>query len=651
MVFQLIRQVFFRRRQLEKFRAPTELSVFIVAGISVIGLTLGIRTLGALEPLEMVIYDQMVRLRPMREPDPRLLVVEITEVDVQHYKQWPFPDQVIADALKQLQTYQAKVVGLDLIRDVPNEPGRAALLQELSQPNVVVPRVMGNTAEQEVPGLASIPSDRVGFVDVTTDPDGVLRRSLMFAFDGRSTVTSFSVQAVMLYLGNRGDETANDEFQLGKATFFPLRKNSGGYQTADDSGYQILLNYRSALPPAPTISLTQLLRGDIDPALVKDRIVLIGVTAPTLKDSFLTPFSAAETISPSTPGVMIHAHMVSQYLTAATENRSLFWFWPEPLEIVWIVIWAFVGGLVAWKAQRPFVLLVAGSGLLLVLFGFSFYLFLQDGWIPVAAPALAAIALGSFAITYQVQYMRQQQETVMKLLGQQTSPEIASALWNSRDRLLQSGILTGQSLTATILFLDICSFSSISEQRSTELVMSWLNEFMWAMTQEVHAHHGIVNKFMGDGLMAVFGVPIPRISFMEITEDAQQAVACALAMSDRLQELNRDWQRRELPMIRMRVGIFTGPVMAGSLGGKNRLEYAVIGDSVNIASRLEGCEKDRQTSACRILIARETLDYLRGQFRVLPWGNLQLRGRKRPVEVYEVIGYAASRPDELGDEQ
>jgi class 3 adenylate cyclase len=406
-----------------------------------------------------------------------------------------------------------------------------------------------------------------------------------------------------------------------------------------------LLNYRTAKNPAEEVTFTQVLQGEIQPQQVKDRIVLIGVTAPSLKDTFFTPYTTVNSTTPKISGVWIHAQMVSQILTAATNGRSLFWFWPERMEVAWIIAWAIIGGWIAWSVSRPLLLLLTTSGLLGLLIGISYYAFLQQGWIPTAAPLLATLSMGGFTIAYQMYDARQQQQIVMKLLGQQTSPEIASALWSSRDRLLQSGILAGQNLIVTVLFIDIRSFSSISEQHPPERVMSWLNEYMGAMTQVVHLCHGIVNKFMGDGLMAVFGVPVPRSTPAEIAEDARQAVTCALLMGDRLQELNQDWQQRNLPVVQMRAGIFTGPVMAGSLGSKNRLEYAIIGDSVNIASRLEGCEKERQTTLCRILIARETLDFLPDQFVVESWGKLQLRGRQRPVEVYQVLGHTPSKPD------
>ena len=636
------RQVFSRWCKFLPLSTSTELGVLILTGMSVTGLVLGTRQLGQLESLELAVYDAMVRVRSETDVDSRLLIVAITEADIRTQKRWPFPDSVYAAALSQLQQHQPRVIGLDILRDIPAEPGHDALMKELRRSNVIAIQSLGNTPEEAIPAPPKLPSDRVGFSDLITDTDGVIRRNLMFASDDAGEYASFSTRLAMQYLNHSGDRLPNGDFVLGKAVFSLLRSNSGGYQRIDAAGEQILLDYRSARYPSEVVTLSQVLQNQVNPALIKDRVVLIGTTAPSAKDLFFTPFSPAETANPKMPGVVIHAQMVSQTLTAALEGRSLFWFWSEPMEVLWIVSWAIAGGLLARWSQRPFVLALAGTGLLLLLMGAGYSLFLHQAWVPIAAPAIAAIAVGSFTITCQIQYARQQQQIVMKLLGQQTSPEIASALWNSRDRLLQSGRLAGQTLTVTILFIDIRNFSGISEQHPPEVMMGWLNEYMCSMTQAVHQHHGIINKFMGDGLMAVFGVPVPRLTIAEIAEDARQTVACAVEMGDRLQTLNQDWQQRGLPVVEMRAGIFTGDVMAGSLGGKNRLEYAVIGDSVNIAARLEAWQKDKQTNQCRILIARETLDHLQEQFYVESWGHLQLRGRQSLVEVFQVLGYADS---------
>jgi class 3 adenylate cyclase len=274
-----------------------------------------------------------------------------------------------------------------------------------------------------------------------------------------------------------------------------------------------------------------------------------------------------------------------------------------------------------------------------VILGTGFGFFLQHGWIPVMAPAIATLMTGTAIVNYRAQKAHRQQQTIMTLLGQNTSPEIAAALWNSRDRLVKSGKLPGQRLTATMFFTDIKDFSTISERMSPEDLLNWLNDYLEVMTEVVQAHQGIINKFTGDGMMAVFGVPVPRATTAEIATDAQRAVACALSMGDRLQALNVGWQARGLPIVQMRAGIFTGDVVVGSLGGKERLEYGVIGDSVNIASRLESCEKERQPSPCRVLIAQETLVHLQDKFTVESWGPLALKGKSQLVEVYRVIGY------------
>ncbi|MGI0488244.1 CHASE2 domain-containing protein [Pantanalinema rosaneae CENA516] len=638
MIAQVLRQTLSRWQKGSLSGVSIDIKTIVLAGVGIVGILLGIRHIGGLEGSELAIYDQMVRLRSDAPPDPRLLIVTITDADIRAKRRWPLSDRTLAKVLKQLQQYQPRAIGLDLFRDIPNEPGYAELVPELKRPNVIAINYIGNTSEDAIPGPPVMPKLQIGFSEVVTDPDGKIRRNLMFASDGQETLTSFSLRLAMLYLRDPGRVTPNDQLQLGNTVFPRLRSHSGGYQTIDDRGYQILLNYRSGGSPAQTVTLTQVLNGDFQPEWVQDRIVLIGVTAISLKDLFFTPYSAAATENRTMPGVMIHAQQVSQVLAAVLDQRPLFRFWSEGAEILWIIGWAAIGGGIAWRVRYPVVLIVLEGSLLLMLFGVGFYLFNHQIWIPIATPAVAAIATGSFTIAYQMQQAHQQRQIVMKLLGQQTSPEVAAALWNSRDRLLQSGMLAGQSLTVTVMFADIKSFSTISEQRSPDQVLHWLNEYMRTMTQTVRTYDGIINKFLGDGLMAVFGVPLPRTTWAEVAADAQRAVACAVTMGDRLQALNRDWQERGLPVVSMRVGIFTGPVMAGSLGGKDRLEYAVIGDSVNIASRLESCEKDRQPDHCRILIARQTLEYLADRFQVESWGSLQLRGKQRTVEVYRVLG-------------
>jgi len=617
--------------------------VVAIACLTVSSVILGVREAGWLQPIEIAAFDKQMRLRPDVSPDPRLLIVGITESDIRAQNQWPLPDRVLAQLLTKVQSLEPKLIGLDIHRSTPQEPGNAELRARLQDQNIIVIKKFGDTNLDFVPPPPGIPDKRVGFNDFVLDPDGVIRRNLLFVSDGKKTSFSFSLRLALAYLKSQGissqQSQQNPEYmQLGSSVFVPIKADSGGYKKIDDRGYQILLNYRSRII-ARQVSLTQVLQGEIDPSWVKDKIVLIGTTAPSAKDVFGTPYSPAEQENAKMAGVVVHAALVSQFLDAATGARPLFGFWSERREVLWIVGWTLFGAGLAWWCRHPLVLILGcgvGVGILL---GSCFYWFTQMSlWVPFSSPVLGFILASGIVITYRSYDAQQQQKIVMKLLGQNTSPEVAKALWRGRDRLLKSGKLPGIKLTATMMFADIKNFSTISEQMPPEALLEWLNEMLDVFTHQVLSHQGIINKFTGDGFMAVFGVPMNRVHKEEIAEDAIRSVKCALAISDRLEELNQNWKSRGLPVIQMRLGIYTGPVVVGSLGGKDRLEYGVIGDSVNIASRLESCEKHRQESNCRILIGHETFVHLHEQFLVESWGPLPLKGKQQMVDVYRVVG-------------
>src|SRR6476661_19603 len=628
-------------KQLTPSFAFADLQPLAITCMAVTVTLLGVRHLGWLQPLELNAFDLMVQLRPEPGPDPRLLIVEITEQDIKAFKKWPLSDGVLAKALAEIALLEPPAIGLDIIRDIPYEPGIAELATQLKNPKVFPITFMGNSKYDRVQPPPNIPNKQVGFNDVVLDPDGRVRRNLMFAAEGKTTLTSFSMRLAFAYLDSKKIDskiTEKEEIEANKTVFSKLRSDSGGYQNINAQAYQVLLNYRSAKNIAKSVTLTQVLARKVDPKLVKGKIVLIGVTALTVKDVFSTPYSATARGNRLMPGVLIHATATSQILSAVLEGKGLFWYWDEWQEILWIAVWSAVGGCLAWRVEKSLNLIALAISAGGSLFGFTFFLFMQQGWIPLIAPALALLITAGVAVIYKYEQSRQQQGIVMKLLGQQTSPAIANALWKERVHLLESGLLPGQKVTATIILTDLQGFSTICEKLPPEVVMSWLNEYLSAMAQEVQAHQGVINKFTGDGMLAVFGVPIPRTTPQEIAEDARLAVSCAVAISSRLPEMNQNWSDRGLPSAKMRVGIFTGPVMVGSLGGTTRLEYGVIGDSVNIASRLESCQKDRQEDTCRILIAEETLLHLDDKFEVESWGALPLKGKEKKVNVYRILG-------------
>ncbi|MBD1913446.1 adenylate/guanylate cyclase domain-containing protein [Leptolyngbya sp. FACHB-16] len=619
-----------------------------VTSLTVVSLVVGAKQLGWLQPLELKAFDRIVRLREDQPADDRLLIVGITESDIQAMARSTPDDATLAKALRNLEQYEPRVIGLDLHRDVPQEPGNAELQQQLKSPHLIAITKLGERADA-VPPPPHVPEERIGFNDLPVDEDGIVRRNLLFASTEDTTFFSFALRLALSYLEPEGitpapSATDSNVMQIGSVEFHPLGKSSGAYEQLDDRGYQVLLKYRRRWDVARTVTLTQVVRNEVPASWIRNKVVMIGTTAPSAKDLFYTPYSAGEQEDHQMAGVVIHAQMVSQIISTVLDGEPLFQFWSDPQEWLWILAWSLLAGSLAWMVRHPVALGLSASGLIVLLVGSCVLQFQQDRWVPTVAPAIAALLSAGLVVTNRAQQAHQQQKMVMTLLGQNTSPEIANALWQSRDRLLESGKLPGKRLVATMLFTDIRGFSHISEQMAPEALLEWLNEYLEAMTEEIQRHQGIINKFTGDGLLAVFGVPMPRLEEREVDEDAYRAVSCALAMAKRLRLLNKGWEERGFSAVEMRVGIFTGPVVVGSLGGRDRMEYGVIGDSVNIASRLESCAKERQVDPCRILIAEETLVHIKEHFEVESWGPMSLHGKQQQINIYRVLGYALLPP-------
>jgi len=206
-----------------------------------------------------------------------------------------------------------------------------------------------------VPPNPNIPEKRVGFNDLVVDPDGRVRRNLMSIGDGKKTFFSFSTLLAFAYFDSKKIDsklTEKKEFLVNKTVFAKLLSNSGGYQDIDARGYQILLDYRSPKNIAETVTLTQVLDGQVDPKLVKGKIVLIGVTAPTVRDVFSTPYSGNKKGNIVMPGVLIHATATSQIISSVVDGKGLFWYWDEWQEILWLAVWSAVGGCLAWRSKN-----------------------------------------------------------------------------------------------------------------------------------------------------------------------------------------------------------------------------------------------------------------------------------------------------------
>ncbi len=367
---------------------------------------LGIRHLGGLQSWELQAFDQLLQLRPPEPLDQRLLIVTITEDDLrlpeQAQRQGSLSDLSLAKLLDKLTPLKPRAIGLDVYRDFPFSPNAAQLAVKLKRQSnffaiCKVNDLAGNFPE--IAPLPNLPSDRQGFSDVVTDADNVLRRHLL-TMDRTpaaacSTPYALSTQLALQYLKAEGLSpryTSQGTLQLGNQVFQRLHENVGGYQQADTAGYQILLNYRLAQPslsPSPTVTLKDVLAGKMKPEDVRDRIILIGVTAPSSKDYLTTPYGQR------IPGVLLQAQMVSQLLSAVKDGRAPIEVWAWQTEVFWVWGWAVIGGVLVWRCRSMPWLLgleVTALGTLGVL---CFYGLTQSQWVPLVPTAFGFLITSS----------------------------------------------------------------------------------------------------------------------------------------------------------------------------------------------------------------------------------------------------------------
>lgn len=380
-------------------------SVFLVT-ILVAAALIGIRELGGLHSLESISLDRMVRLLPDKSPDPRLLVVEINEADIKKQGQWPFSDATIAAAIEKLQQYQPKVIGLDLYRNLSHPPGHVELARSFERANVITIYKVDGKTSQEIPPPSSISPDRTGFSDLVLDTDNVLRRNLLYAETETQKFYSFALRVSLSYLGNPPVRVTRQFLNIDRAIFPRLQANFGGYQMSPSEtlGWQILLKYRSRDRVARKIAMTDLLNGNLDSSWIDGKVVLIGTTAPSAKDLFATPYSASETDNYLMPGVIVHAHMVSQILGTVLDAQQPVRSWSESVEWFWIWVWSLLGGAIAWRLNRPGVLgLAIGLGVG-GLWGISLGLLLRGTWIPFVPPVLSFTIASGTVLAYKVFY-------------------------------------------------------------------------------------------------------------------------------------------------------------------------------------------------------------------------------------------------------
>ncbi len=591
------------------------------------------------QTLNLLFYDLITGLRPAASArDLPISLISIDEQDIARFG-WPINDALLCNAIDRLLAGGAKAVTLDLYRDKGVGDQQQCLRNRFQRD----PRLVSifNAAE----GIGAIPltpPQRQAFNDLVTDDDGVVRRDLVHVSGQNSATVALPLRLVQVATN---DPSLPRRLESGALAIPWLESESGGYQGVDAAGFQQMLRY---LQPGSfqRWSLRDLLAGTgPGPDQVRGDIVLIGSTAPSLRDLFPTPFSRfSQGSTPMLmPGVEIHAQRVASLLDhrrgpsgANRDGTAAITAAPGWVDHALDLLAAAVGIALGegFRSLRRSVLAVGAA--LSVLLGTAVLLLVQHVWIGISMPVAS---LGLMAVAGWVRRggsSQEQRQQIERLLGQTTSPAVAEALWAQRDQLLSDGRFEGRQLPVTVLFSDTRNFTTVSEQLSPRLLLDWLNRGMAHFVPAITRRGGMVNKFTGDGLMAVFGAPLSS----SVEADAQAAIEAALAIQAAVVELDDQLALEGQPRMHLRIGIHSGQVLAGSMGSSERLEYAVIGDTVNCASRLESLDKERQTNRCRVLVSSTTRELLPADLPLhwLSWGSMTVKGRQDPLLIWELLG-------------
>ncbi len=595
---------------------------------------------GTLQWLELKAFDVLLFQRPSTVTHSRVVLIDETEDDIRRYGH-PLSDQILADALVLMGRAGARVIGVDKYRDVAVPPGTDALNAVLQQNKKIIWIFFGANTSQEFiqpPAVLHDDPEQIGFNDIEEDPDGVARRGLLYLDLNNQSYNAFSLLLSLHYLAAEkifGQADENGYLNLNGISFPPIASTFGAYSDIDAAGYQIVLDYPVLPRSFSTFSLSELLDGKLPPDALREKLVILGSSAPSLHDYRLMPNETRGF------GFQYHAYVASQILNSALNQKQPLRDWSNTIEYIWLFMWCLMGVLTGLRrgSLRSLIVLILGE---LVLFLMVVQLLFNMGWwVPSIMPALGWVSAFALSVLFFFRKERAERRQLMQLFASHVSPEVAKRLWEAREQFFNEGGVRPDTLTATVLFTDLSNFTTVAEAMEPLVLMNWLNQYMEEMSAIVIEHGGIINKYIGDAIMAIFGVPVKRDTELDIAEDALHAVRCAQQFNQRLKELNQQWQASGLPTITMRTGIQTGLLVAGSFGGSLRMEYTVIGDTVNTASRLESFDKTVASPTaqqpCRILIGESTYQYVKQHCQTQWVGDCQLKGKTQQLKIYQVL--------------
>lgn len=633
-----------------------------------------------LETLDNRLTDTMFRWRGTIKPSQPIIIVDIDEKSLRTVGQWPWPRNTVARMVHNLGAGGARVIGLDIVFAETDRTSPKNFVDELQQllpmqlpPETLAelkakesldhdlalgkalgatPSVLGYVFQTQDDGLknqADVPfpsgttrlapdnlryedisllrayraitnvvavaqGESEGFFNVFPDAAGTVRKVPLFMMMDNIPYPSLALE--MLRIGIGAQETTIHVSRQENARIKDIIGVELGstFIPTDEKG-QLTINFRGPGQTYAYLSAMDILAGkNLDQ--VQGKYVLIGTSAAGLLDLRATPFSNIY------PGVEVHANIIDNILSHDPFTHDIF----TEIGITYALL--LIGGL-GLSALLAYATPLAGGlgGLLLILAtlaGNYFFFFSQSQLVGLSYPLLTILTIFLVVTLFNYFFEGRQKRFISSAFGHYVSPQIVHQLMEHPEKLS----LQGEQQNLTVLFSDIKGFTTISEKMTSEELGRFMNEYLTAMSHIVLEHKGTVDKFIGDAVMAIWGAPL------EDSDHAANSVRAAFRMMEQLKALRQDWRKRDLPEVDIRIGINTGVMSVGNFGSVQRFDYTVMGDNVNLASRLEGANKAYATN---IVISEYTKAALGERFYCRLLDLVRVKGKEMPVRIYEPL--------------
>lgn len=593
------------------------------------------------------LQDLKFNFRKGIKPSDDVVLIAIDDRSIDKIGRWPWKRDIIAKLLDKINEYGPKTIALDMVFSENTEESDDKLLGDVIEKgknfvlgfffrkelkkneqesainnleaySILDVEVIGDaskvpikdfpTAETNIP-VISKGAVAKGFFSVFPDSDGILRRVQLIAGFNGLVMPSLALSALSQYLNQ------DISVIIDKLGVYSLALGSKKIPVSTTGS--LLVNYYGAKHTIKYISAIDILEGNVLNNALKDKLVFVGVTEKAVGDFLPTP------VDPYFPGTEIHATIASNILQNFYLKKSTVVYLVEIASIIFIPILITV---ISKKAKNTFWAFIGFILLCVVYFVSNVILFSKYNLrVSVIYPTYEFILTFMLLEVYRNFIIEKHSRYLKKAFSSYISKELVDEVVKYPDKLN----LGGEKKEITVLFLDIRGFTTISEKLSPEELVLLLNHFFGPVTDIILKNHGMLDKYIGDAIMALYNVPV------SLTWHAQAAVKSALEIVKSLDELNRNFKKMGLPTISIGIGINTGLAVVGNFGTKTRFDYTAVGDTVNFASRLEGLNKYLKTT---VLVSESTVRNLnKNEFLMRKIGKVVVKGKSEPVDIYELV--------------